>query len=257
VTAQTDDRNPTDPSSGASPVPVPATFDDVWNRIDEIPGWLTPAQGRALWDCASRVPNDGRIVEIGSFQGRSTCVLTSAASPAGARTTAIDPFISGLGLHKEDEISRERFETNLEKLGLRGSVDLTVARSVEARLTWQGTIDFLYIDGKHDTRTVLDDLKWVRDVREGGEVAIHDSFSSIGVTLGLLIGALPSGRLRYTGRAGSLALFMRGKPTVGSRLAMLGQLPWFVRNVFIKVLLRLRLRPIARVLGHRSPVDPY
>ena len=232
-------------------------FEDVWTGVDDIPGWLTPAQGRALWDCASRVPVGGRIVEIGSFQGRSTCVLTSAAAPVGARTTAIDPFISGLGLHKTDEISQAVFEANLERLGVRDSVDLVVARSVDARPGWDGPIDFLYIDGKHDARTVLDDLKWVRDVREGGEVAIHDSFSSIGVTLGLLIGALPSHSLRYRGRHGSLAVFSRATPTLGSRLALIGQLGWFARNVVIKVLLRLRLRAVARMLGHRSPVDPY
>ena len=38
---------------------------------------------------------------------------------------------------------------------------------------------------------------------------------------------------------------------------MLAQLPWFLRNVVLKVLLRLRLRPAARLLGHHSPYDPY
>jgi predicted O-methyltransferase YrrM len=234
-----------------------STFDAVWPAVAGIPGWLTPEQARALWDCAARVPAGGRVVEIGSFQGRSTSVLAAAVGGAGARVTAVDPFISGLGLHKEDEISRGTFEANLERLGLRDTVDLTVSRSVAARPTWAGTIDFLYIDGKHDVRTVLDDLRWVEDVRSGGEVAVHDAFSSIGVTLALLIGVRPRGPLRYAGRVGSLALFT--KVDGGSRRwpAMLGQLGWFARNVVIKVLLRLRLRPVARLLGHRLAVDPY
>jgi hypothetical protein len=38
---------------------------------------------------------------------------------------------------------------------------------------------------------------------------------------------------------------------------LLRQLPWFLRNVALKILLRLRLRPVARLCGHDSPYDPY
>ena len=48
-----------------------------------------------------------------------------------------------------------------------------------------------------------------------------------------------------------------GRPTPADRLRILAEMPWWIRNVFLKVLLRLRLRPIARVLGHDSPYDPY
>ena len=42
------------------------------------------------------------------------------------------------------------------------------------------------------------------------------------------------------------------------RARILAELPWWIRNVAVKVLLRLRLRPAARVLfGHRGPYDPY
>ena len=59
-------------------------------------------------------------------------------------------------------------------------------------------------------------------------------------------------------RAGSLALFRVGRPTLRDRLRILAELPWWVRNVAIKVLLRLRLRWLAaRVFGHEGPYDPY
>jgi hypothetical protein len=38
---------------------------------------------------------------------------------------------------------------------------------------------------------------------------------------------------------------------------MLAELPWWLRNLVVKVLLRLRLRPLARVLGHADTADPY
>jgi hypothetical protein len=54
-----------------------------------------------------------------------------------------------------------------------------------------------------------------------------------------------------------LALFRIGRPTTRDRLRIVAELPWWGRNVFVKVLLRLRLRPAARLLGHASPYDPY
>jgi len=40
-------------------------------------------------------------------------------------------------------------------------------------------------------------------------------------------------------------------------LRQLAQLPWFVRSVLIKVLLVLRLKPLTRLLRHRSGEWPY
>ena len=38
---------------------------------------------------------------------------------------------------------------------------------------------------------------------------------------------------------------------------ILRELPWWARNVVVKILLRLRLRAVARHLGHDGPYDPY
>ena len=45
--------------------------------------------------------------------------------------------------------------------------------------------------------------------------------------------------------------------TRADRLRMLAELPWWLRNVGIKVLLRLRLYPLARLVGHHDRADPY
>jgi predicted O-methyltransferase YrrM len=44
-------------------------------------GWLTEAEGRRLLGAAAAVPAGGRIVEIGSFRGRSAIVLALGAGP--------------------------------------------------------------------------------------------------------------------------------------------------------------------------------
>ena len=63
--------------------------------------------------------------------------------------------------------------------------------------------------------------------------------------------------LAYQRRVGSLALFEVRRVGWADRIRLLSELPWWVRNVFVKVLLRLRLRWAARAAGHDSPYDPY
>ncbi|MEN3304997.1 MAG: hypothetical protein V7603_1199 [Micromonosporaceae bacterium] len=230
-------------------------FESAWRVAEEIPGWLTRAQAQALWRAARRLPPGGRVVEIGSHQGRSTVVLGHAARLAGARVTAIDVFRDGRMFGGAP--TRQLFEANIGRAGLTGTVDLLVEYSTRARPQWTDPVDLIYIDGKHDYWTFTDDLRWSACLPAGGEIFVHDCFSSIGVTSGVLAKVLPSRRYTFGDRVGSLARFTLRRPGAADRWRLLRQLPWFARNVVIKVLLRLRLRPVARALGHTGPYDPY
>ena len=136
-------------------------------------------------------------------------------------------------------------------------VDVRRSSSADALASWRGQVDLLYVDGKHDTASAVRDLRWSRHLRPGGRVLVHDSFSSLGVTIALLVRVLPRRDLRYVGRTASLAVLERGRPTVGDRFRLVAQLPWWLRNLGIKVLLRLRLRRVAALVGHRDAADPY
>lgn len=228
-------------------------FDARWPLVDAVPGWLTREQARVLHDAVLAAPPDPCVVEIGSHHGRSTLVL--AASRPDVRVTAVDPFVTAR-LFAGPSV-RESLEANLASAGVADRVDLRVTTSRAARATWSGVVDVLYVDGKHDVWTVRDDLRWVAHVRPGGAVLVHDAFSSVGVTLGLLLHVLPRRELRFVGRTGSLARFVVGAPTLGDRARMVAGLPWFARNVVVKVLLRLRLGRAARVLGHDDRDDPF
>lgn len=231
------------------------SFEDVWRSADAIPGWLTPAQGRLLWDEAARVPAGEALLEIGSHQGRSTVVLGEAARQAGSQVIAVDPFVEGRlfgGL-----TTKEKFERNIRGQRLEDVVELVEDYSTRVRPAWTRPFSLLYIDGKHDYWTLSDDLKWSEHLPPDGAVLIHDCYSSIGVTLGILRHVLFSSTLRYECREGSLALFRSARPSAADRVRILREMPWWIRNVTIKVLLRLRLRPVARLFGHDSPYDPY
>jgi predicted O-methyltransferase YrrM len=230
-------------------------FDSVWAHASSVPGWLSQDQARSLWDAVRRLPTGATVVEIGSHQGRSTIVLGHAARTVGARVVAVDAFVDGRLFGGAS--TRDRFETNIAEAGLDDVVELVVGYSTKLRPAWTRPFDLLYIDGKHDYWTYVDDLRWSRHLPAGGEILVHDCFSSIGVTLGTLVKVLCGNRYTYLDRSRSLARFTVRAPRPGDRLRVVAQLPWFLGNVFLKVLLRLRLRRVAGWFGHHGPYDPY
>jgi SAM-dependent methyltransferase len=235
---------------------------------EDVEGWMTEAQARRLDAAARRVPATGRIVEIGSFRGRSTIVLARAAAD-GAEVVAIDPHLGSDRGPQEiaarpdlGEEDVQTFRANLQRAGVLDRVRHVRRRSQEALDDVPGDIDMLYVDGAHRVGPALADLRqWGDRVRPGGRMLVHDSFSSIGVTIALLLVTVLGGQWRYAGRDTSLAEYVRDDLSpaarAGNALRQLAQLPWFARNVAVKILIVLGLRPVARLLGHREGPWPF
>jgi predicted O-methyltransferase YrrM len=229
-------------------------FEDAWSVASSIEGWLTRDQAWVLFGAARALPAGSTVVEIGSHQGRSTVLLASGL-PAGGRLVTVDPFDPRWRYGGPS--TEARLRDHLARALVADRVEVMVTTSRAARASYDGPVHLLHVDGKHDYRTVRDDLRWTALVPEGGVVLVHDAFSSLGVTTALLRTLPVARRLAYTGRTGSLARLVVRRPSLGDRLRALRELPWWARNLVVKVLLRLRLRPIARVLGHDDPADPY
>jgi predicted O-methyltransferase YrrM len=229
-------------------------FDVAWAHACRIEGWLTREQARVLHDAALAVPPGGTVVEIGSHHGRSTVVLAAALTPP-SRLVAVDPFDPHWRYGGPD--TETSLRSHLAAAGLSDRVELLASTSRAARAAYPGEVALLYIDGKHDYWTVRDDLRWASFVPEGGLVLVHDAFASLGVTLALLRTVPSSPRLAYVGRVGSLARLEVRRARASDRLRPLRELPWFGRNLLVKVLLRLRLRSVARLLGHADATDPF
>jgi predicted O-methyltransferase YrrM len=244
-----------------------AGFGEALDAVRGVEGWLTDAQARRLWERARALPEGAKIVEIGSYQGRSTIVLAHGAG-AGARVVAIDPHAGSdrgpqeiHGTFDEGQADYETFHANLQRAGATG-VEHVRRGSQEALSAVQVPVDLLYVDGAHRYRPARADIAhWGARVAPGGTMLIHDAFSANGVMLAQLRLLVLSRTFRYAGRVGSLAEYRRerltGRRRVANALRQLAQLPWFARNTALKLAIVLRLRPITRILGRPSGEWPY
>ena len=243
-------------------------FENAFALARDVEGWLTEAQARRLWDAARRVSAPGRIVEIGSFRGRSMIVLASAAAE-GVELIAIDPHGGGDRGPQEIAPDAERgnedfvaFHENLRRAGVEERVRHVRLMSDQALDSVDGAVQMLFVDGAHRYGPARSDIaQWGERVAQGGAMLIHDSFNAVGVTLAQLRLLLLSSRWRYLGRRGSLAEYrcerLGGAAVVRNALRQLAAMPYFVRNGIVKVLLVARLRPLTRLLGHRDGPWPY
>ena len=201
-----------------------------------------------------------QIVEIGSFRGRSTIVLSRAVAE-GIQIVAIDPH--GGGDRGPQEIAPEAERGNADNEsssptcsgpGSNGRRAARAAMSDEAHGDVDGSIDLLYVDGAHRYAPARDDIAaWGARVPLGGTLLVHDAYNAIGVMLAQLR------LLFFSGRGATWAARARSRST-GARTCRPGaraanalrqavHLPYFVRNGLIKLALVARLRPVARLLG--------
>jgi len=229
------------------------TFDEALRAVEKVDGWMTDDQARRLWDRALDVRTGGRIVEIGSFRGRSTVILATAAPPDVA-VFAIDPHAGNdrgpqeiEGYEEAAAVDHDMFHENLRAAGVDECVHHVRSFSQDALGAVEGDVDLLYIDGAHRFEPALADIRvWGGRVAPGGTMLIHDSFSAVGVTLAILRSLVFGRRFRYVGRSGSMTEYRRQLVTGVERLRspalQLAQLPWFLRNLVVKVLIVAKLR---------------
>jgi len=236
-------------------------FPEAWAGLADVGGWLSRSQAGRLWDRASELEAGDRIVEIGSFHGRSAIILATAAPP-GVAVTTIDPHGGNdrgpqeiSGFEAEAELDHQLFLANLEDAGVSGRIEHLRAFSEDVVDEVPAPVQLLYVDGAHRFGPARADIRdWGAKVPVGGRLLVHDSFSSVGVTLALVVETMLTRRWRYVGRSRSLAEYERADLAAPEWLANVGrqlaQLPWFVRNLVIKVLVAVGLGRVTRFLGH-------
>jgi predicted O-methyltransferase YrrM len=221
-----------------------------------VEGWLSEAQGRALFDAASAATGAGAIVEIGSWKGRSTTWLASGARLAGQRVYAIDPHSGSREDPAADTLNE--FAANLARNGLADVVEPMVMTSDEAAARIPGPIELLFIDGDHSYDGVRRDAElWLPRLMDGGTVMFHDVATAAYTGPRRIVRRMICGSTRFDSVARVGSMVVARKTARRSRRAALwsrtaGILLYLYDGKRLLRRLRRRERSVASVNGNRS-----
>lgn len=124
--------------------------------------WFTPRIQEWQAHVLPNLPQNPRWLEIGSYEGRSACWMLD--NVLGIDVTCVDPFYGDY---------EKRFDENTAGRArkVKGrSLDF-LANAVVERRTWDG----VYIDGDHESKSVLEDLvlSW-HCIPPGGVIVLDD-----------------------------------------------------------------------------------
>jgi len=151
-------------------------------KLDSIEGHLHPKEGMVLFHFAYHALIEGRVVEIGTFKGKSAAWLATGLKLGNIddRVVTIDPHVNvqdpEVVPYYGEPSSYEIMLDNLRGIGLLSFIEPVVATSHDAAKNWCQPIRLLFIDGSHRYQDVLLDLKlWVPRVNRRGVICMHDT----------------------------------------------------------------------------------
>lgn len=134
------------------------TFDEAWEAYKGIQYGFTRPEAAVLHELASEA-EDGIIVEVGSMQGGSACIMESV----GRFIACIDP------IENPDYHAMFMKNTRGKSISLIRNKDLAIWDR------WDFPVGLLHIDHDHSYRSTLDSLNnWKRYLIQDAVVAIHD-----------------------------------------------------------------------------------
>jgi len=150
----------------------------------KINGWLSQNEAIGLYNIAKLLPKKSIVVEIGSWQGKSTfCILSGLNS---GTVYAIDPFNASAGtdIQSENEYIEKAkdidllttFKRNVKRHIRAGKVEIKQGYSNQFHNEFE-QINFLFIDGDHSIKGCTEDYNlYAHKVVKGGFIAFHDYY---------------------------------------------------------------------------------
>lgn len=149
-----------------------------------IDGLIQPPEVLALYRLCQMLPDNAKILEIGSFNGSSAMVMGHAIKGRGIKIFCIDPWHDYLSQEDFVDIARERisdgnrimqeFVKNTSFLGTQLKMLRGFSADFATMLAGQ-EFDLIFIDGAHDYDSVRADIMLgLSALRPGGLLTGHD-----------------------------------------------------------------------------------
>lgn len=162
------------------------SVDSLTALSNNIRGMISHRAGEELFSLVYMQNLTGNVVEIGSFQGKSTFFLGSAVKlSCNGKLFAIDHFKGNLGKEKFYKVGKsdlsdleQGFKYNIARSFLNDTVTLynepteTAIKYIE-----DASVRFLFIDGDHTAKGVSNDLQLFRIKLKPGAIIAFDDYA--------------------------------------------------------------------------------
>jgi predicted O-methyltransferase YrrM len=211
-------------------------FEAAWSVTAMVPGSFAEQTAAALF-VVLRDLRPRRVVEIGSYLGRSTTFFAKAIKPLvpNVEVIAIDPHtgdrqqMQTLGATVLPSFAV--FTAHIEAVGASDIVHPIVQPSTEAALGWNWPIDFLYVDGWHSYDAVIDDGEaWLPHLTPTG-IVVFDDFTRYREVHEAVRRLAEDGAFRLWGNVFGQAMGGHGEPSEAARRVLAVANGWAHRHL--------------------------
>jgi len=161
------------------------------NVLATIKGFMDDQEAQRLFEISLMAAENGPIVEIGSYCGKSAYIIGTACQKQESILYSIDhhqgneeqqPGEEYFDMEVFDSATTRIntfpfFQDTLKRSGLEDTVVPIVAPSTIAGKMWKTPLSMLFIDGGHSFDAAHTDfLTWAYHIRPSGFLVIHDVF---------------------------------------------------------------------------------
>jgi len=177
----------------AKPRPTPRVqfsctdLSEYRRTTNPIPGMISPEAAELLYAIAVVQNVEGDILEIGSWQGKSTSYLARAVVDSkNGHMFAVDHFMGNVGKENLYFVNeggsanlKAQFERNMHTLNLHDAVTLLPYSSEQAYPKLADRVfRLLFIDGDHTEQGVKKDIELFCPLVRAGGVVVFDDFNN-------------------------------------------------------------------------------
>ena len=161
------------------------------SHFNSVKGFIDHNEGICLYNYALNSSKKGPILEIGSYCGKSTIYIATAAKKYSGCVYSVDHHTGseenqvGWEYHDIELFDEEtgrinsfpEFMRNLRKANLLDTVVPIVSDSSLVSRYWKIPLSMVFIDGGHTMEAAFNDFNnWKDKIIKGGILAIHDGF---------------------------------------------------------------------------------
>jgi predicted O-methyltransferase YrrM len=186
---------------------------EIWHKIDGVQGFLSAKEAGLLYWAARECPVTGAVIELGSYEGRSTAVFALA----GRHVHAVDAWsldVSDISAYDNGERQADavfdRFKRNLRQLQIESLIRTHRGLTHTIGETWQEEGAILFVDAGHTHEDVRGDLSlWTPHLHPQGFLLMHDVLGDTYFGVTRAASELMQTGWRVIASAGSVVAFTR------------------------------------------------